>query len=302
VLVSQRRSSDVAYYLHDGQMSTRLLTDAAGVVTDRYDYDAFGNTVFAQGTTVNPFLYNGQQLDPNVGFYYLRARYYDQQVGRFTAMDPFEGRIFDPASLHPYSYAHNDPVNRHDPTGRYTLGEAFAAAAISGVLSGLAVGSYEYSVTRSVEGGVTAGLVTGATAFFISLPVFTAGVGAAGVAAAAAVGGSAASEQGAFYAATFARQNQRALEALFRSMHRGASREFSTAAARQTIARYLILAEARGIPRHLMACAFMHSLRFGHAAGLTVGIFSLDRVVEWELKAVLQAANYACPAHQRAGR
>src|SRR5206468_4071130 len=44
-LVSQRRGTDanaVSFYLSDGQRSTRGLTDAAGAVTDTYDYNAFG--------------------------------------------------------------------------------------------------------------------------------------------------------------------------------------------------------------------------------------------------------------------
>src|SRR3972149_1140615 len=72
------------------------------------------------GSTPNNYLYNAQQLDPNVGFYYLRARYYDPPTGRFISPDPLPGSIFDPMSLHPYTYANNDPVNKSDPSGQYT--------------------------------------------------------------------------------------------------------------------------------------------------------------------------------------
>ena len=40
------------------------------------------------GTTPNEYLYSGEQFDPNVGFYYLRARYYDHANGRFVSPDP----------------------------------------------------------------------------------------------------------------------------------------------------------------------------------------------------------------------
>ena len=68
-------------------------------------------------TTSSEFLFNGQQQD-ETGLYYLRARYYDPKVGRFISSDPEIGHDDDPATLHRYTYASNDPVNRVDPTGR----------------------------------------------------------------------------------------------------------------------------------------------------------------------------------------
>ncbi len=43
-----------SFYDYDGHGSTRLLTDAAGTVTDTYDYDAFGNLLASTGNTPNP--------------------------------------------------------------------------------------------------------------------------------------------------------------------------------------------------------------------------------------------------------
>ena len=52
------------------------LTNTAGVVTDSYYYDAWGNALAGgSGSTVNPFRYTGQQLDADKK-YYLRARFY----------------------------------------------------------------------------------------------------------------------------------------------------------------------------------------------------------------------------------
>jgi RHS repeat-associated protein len=110
------------YYHADGLGSTRLLTDETGAVTDRTTFEAFGelDTAASAQTSDNAFLYTGEQLDPNSGFYYLRARYLDPHAGRFTAMDSFIGKDVDPSSLHKYAYANGSPANYIDPTGHYT--------------------------------------------------------------------------------------------------------------------------------------------------------------------------------------
>jgi hypothetical protein len=40
-------------------------------------------------------------------------------TGRFVSMDPENGIVTDPKTLHKYIYADGDPVNLKDPTGRY---------------------------------------------------------------------------------------------------------------------------------------------------------------------------------------
>ena len=65
-----------------------------------------------------PSSYRGEQYDPDLGLYYLRARYYNPATGRFLSRDPLSGQTIDPASLHKYLYAGGDPVNMIDPTGR----------------------------------------------------------------------------------------------------------------------------------------------------------------------------------------
>jgi RHS repeat-associated protein len=65
--------------------------------------------------------YRGEQYDPDLGLYYLRARYYDPLTGRFLSRDPNAGYIDLPKTLHKYLYAGGDPVNGFDPTGRASL-------------------------------------------------------------------------------------------------------------------------------------------------------------------------------------
>ncbi len=66
----------------------------------------------------SPSFYRGEQYDSDLGLYYLRARYYNPNTGRFMSRDPEAGNSFNPATLHKYLYAGGDPVNRLDPTGR----------------------------------------------------------------------------------------------------------------------------------------------------------------------------------------
>ena len=108
----------LSYYQYDGGGSVRQLTNSIGQVTDSYEYDAFGNSFTKTGTTPNNYLYRGEQYDPDLGLYYLRARYYNPATGRFLSRDPEDGYANDPKSLHKYLYAGGDPVNGMDPTGR----------------------------------------------------------------------------------------------------------------------------------------------------------------------------------------
>jgi len=54
-------------------------------------------------------------MDEENGLLYMRARYYDPEVGRFINKDPigFEGGI------NFYSYVGNNPVNYSDPKGLF---------------------------------------------------------------------------------------------------------------------------------------------------------------------------------------
>ena len=129
-LISQQRAAGSSFYLFDGTGSTRILADAAAAATDTYTYDAFGNLLARTGTTENSHLYTGERFDPNLGFYYLRARYYSPETGRFISMDPFEGRSYDPPTLHKYVYAANNPVDNIDPSGKWTVAGVFLVVAL----------------------------------------------------------------------------------------------------------------------------------------------------------------------------
>jgi len=122
-----------SYYHYDGQLSTRQLTDASGNVTDTYTYDAFGLLINRSGATVNNYLYTGEQYDPNVGFYYLRARYYNPSIGRFITQDTYPSMQFEPLSQHKYLYCHASPIDNWDPSGELTYKTVVEVAASVGI-------------------------------------------------------------------------------------------------------------------------------------------------------------------------
>ena len=157
-MISQTRPSAdsgtiTSYYHYDGLGSTRALSSESGAVTDHYNYDAFGNLLDKSGRTINHYRYTGEQFDANSGFYYLRARYMNPQVGRFVTMDEFAGLNRDPYSLHKYLYANANPVNMIDPSGHFSL---------PGMLAGLKErGSWEVTTSNSTQVAIRVGINIG---------------------------------------------------------------------------------------------------------------------------------------------
>jgi RHS repeat-associated protein len=114
--ISQLRST-TSYYAYDGFGSVRALSDTSGAVTDTYAYDAFGTSVAPMGTTINPYLYRGEQFDAALDMYYLRARYYVPRTGSFLTADSSEGDRELPITQNRFLYGNADPVLYSDPTG-----------------------------------------------------------------------------------------------------------------------------------------------------------------------------------------
>ena len=100
------------HYASDEMGSITHLTDEDGEVQNRYAYDAWGNLTECEETAANRFQYAGEQCDRITRQYYLRARFYNPVIARFTQEDTYRG-----AGLNLYAYCANNPVYYVDPSG-----------------------------------------------------------------------------------------------------------------------------------------------------------------------------------------
>ncbi len=163
-----RTTTATEYYTFNAHGDVVGLVSAAGTQTKTYDYDAFGNEKDRLGADPNPFHYCGEYFDVESGAYYLRARYYDPSIGRFTQEDthwnasnmiygdePQQiGEYEDPLRTSRYVYAPQitavmqagnlygyglqNPVKYFDHTG--TLVESFTAWSIAELVKLLLLG------------------------------------------------------------------------------------------------------------------------------------------------------------------
>jgi RHS repeat-associated protein len=106
------------YFVYDGLGSCRALVSSSGVVVAKYDYDVYGSIRGQEGQRANSFKYVaqiGHPTDEETGLIYMRARYYDPEVGRFVSEDQKR------AGMNFYWYADADPINNVDKTGAFSV-------------------------------------------------------------------------------------------------------------------------------------------------------------------------------------
>ena len=105
-------SNGYHYYHQNEHGDIEYITGKDGKVENAYTYDAFGNITSSTELVKNRYTYNGEQYDQVTQQYYLRARYYNPLVGRFTQEDVYRGD-----GLNLYAYCGSNPVMYVDPSG-----------------------------------------------------------------------------------------------------------------------------------------------------------------------------------------
>jgi RHS repeat-associated protein len=107
------RGGTTSYYETDGLGSVTSLSSAAGSISNTYTFDSFGNQTGSTGSLVNPFRFIGREFDSETSLYYMRARYFDSQTGRFLSEDPLGFSVGNNF----YTYSLDSPINLIDPAG-----------------------------------------------------------------------------------------------------------------------------------------------------------------------------------------
>ena len=104
------------YYLQDHQGNNRVVVSETGAAEEVNHYYAFGG-LFGNGNNVQPFKYNGKELDTKKGlnWYDYGARQYDATLGRWFVADPLAEKYY---AWSPYNYCVNSPVKFVDPNGK----------------------------------------------------------------------------------------------------------------------------------------------------------------------------------------
>ena len=94
-ILRQASDGETLYFHRNQQYSTTALTNASGLVVERYAYTAYGQLKVMTHTggskswsdNSNRYLYTGREWDAGTQLYHFRARQYSPHLGRFVSRD-----------------------------------------------------------------------------------------------------------------------------------------------------------------------------------------------------------------------
>jgi len=144
-----------SFYHFDELGNTLFVSNDAGATIASYAYSPYGILISSTGGLDNPFTWQGEfgVMAEGGGMYYMRARYYDANAGRFISRDPIES--IDPKTINPYQYAMANPLKYHDVSGTMpTPTGASEAGAVTNAALGTALKSTGSQLTAGVAGGI----------------------------------------------------------------------------------------------------------------------------------------------------
>jgi RHS repeat-associated protein len=105
------------FFTSDHLGSIREMTDLAGTVRARYDYDPYGRMLKISGDLESDFGFTGFYRHQVSGLSLTFYRAYDPELGRWLSKDPLD----ESSKINRYDYCANDPVNQIDPDGRFII-------------------------------------------------------------------------------------------------------------------------------------------------------------------------------------
>ena len=126
-VVAVNYNGNYYYYLRNAQSDIVKLIDKTGATVVEYRYDSWGKLLSTSGSLAstlgknNPFRYRGYVYDEETGFYYLQSRYYNPEVGRFISSDVLLSIGQGVLGHNAYAYCLNNPVNREDSNGNWSM-------------------------------------------------------------------------------------------------------------------------------------------------------------------------------------
>ena len=135
-------TGDERYYLRDAMGSVIAIVNTDASESARIHYDGFGNERRSDGPLAalpeeGAPRFQGMWREPD-GLYYVRARNYDPQTGRFLSRDPAEGFRGRPSTFAAYEFAASSLYWLRDPTGRTTAVSSNISIGVNLTLSTIA--------------------------------------------------------------------------------------------------------------------------------------------------------------------
>ncbi len=113
-LIAKIVSGTTNWYGQDIIGSTRDLFGPTGSLIDHLDYSVFGKKTYESASGSDRYLWTSREYDAEIDLQYNRARYYDQNTGRWISQDPLG---LDAGDSNLYRYVNNRPTGATDPSG-----------------------------------------------------------------------------------------------------------------------------------------------------------------------------------------
>ena len=187
-------SAPTIHYIHaDHLTSSSVVSKSNGTLEELTDYYPYGKIKLDQTSSFKEKRkFTGHHFDEESDLTYAKARYYDQDIGRFFSQDPafqvvgnsqqlkektgleLEQYLADPQGMNSYSYVKNNPLKYVDPSGEWF--QEFATGQQSWNSFQLELGQaanqlsndsavWNAAISNPIAGGAVVGIGSGAAAY-----------------------------------------------------------------------------------------------------------------------------------------